>query len=196
MARPVYHGGLIEFIRKILRCVCNHCSKLLLSPDQKKAIEKIKSQTARFHRVIKECDRIPQCQEAFDGCGFIKPKYTKEGLGINIEIMDDRSAIPGADRKQKLFPEEAFRILSNISDEDCRILGLKPEISRPENMIIKNLAVAPPPVRPNVLMSSANRSEDDLTYCYQQILQKNIELQNQINQGATENVLANTRLAL
>jgi len=33
LARPVYHGGLIEFIRKILRCVCNHCSMLLLSPE-------------------------------------------------------------------------------------------------------------------------------------------------------------------
>jgi DNA-directed RNA polymerase II subunit RPB1 len=64
------------------------------------------------------------------------------------------------------MPEEAFRIMSNMSDDDCRIMGLKPEISRPENMIIKNLAVAPPPVRPNVIMSSANRSEDDLTYSY------------------------------
>lgn len=38
--------------------------------------------------------------------------------------------------------------------------------SRPENMIIKNLAVAPPPVRPSVAMSGTNRSEDDLTYAY------------------------------
>jgi DNA-directed RNA polymerase II subunit RPB1 len=64
------------------------------------------------------------------------------------------------------MPEEAFRILSKITDEDCRLLGLKPDISRPENMIIKNLPVAPPPVRPNVIMSSSNRSEDDLTYSY------------------------------
>ena len=166
LARPVYHGGLIEFVRKILRCACNHCSQLLLNPEQKKDIGKVRSQTARFQRVIKECDRISTCREGFGGCGFIKPKYTKNGLGIDIEIMDDRSANPGADRKQRLMPEEAFRIMSNMSDEDCRILGLKPEISRPENMIIKNLAVAPPPVRPNVIMSSANRSEDDLTYSY------------------------------
>jgi|LauGreDrversion4_2_1035121.scaffolds.fasta_scaffold46268_2 DNA-directed RNA polymerase II subunit RPB1 len=116
------------------------------------------------------------CKENIGGCGFIKPKYTKNGLGIDIEINDDRSANPGADRKQHLLPEEAFRIMSKISDYDCSILGLKPEISRPENMIIKNLPVAPPPVRPNVIMSSSSRSEDDLTYSYQQILQKNIEL--------------------
>jgi DNA-directed RNA polymerase II subunit RPB1 len=52
-------------------------------------------------------------------------------------------------------------------------MGLRPEISRPENMIIKVLPVAPPPVRPNVIMSSSNRSEDDLTYSYQKILQTN-----------------------
>ena len=167
-----------------------------MSPAQQKDIEKIRSQTARFHRVIRECDSIPVCRENFGGCGFHKPKYTKNGLGIDIEIVDDRSANPGADRKQRLMPEEAFRILSKISDYHCRILGLKPEISRPENMIIKNLPVAPPPVRPNVIMSSSNRSEDDLTYSYQQILQKNIELQNQINQGATENVLVDTRRML
>ena len=40
-------------------------------------------------------------------------------------------------------------------------------------MIIKNLTVAPPPVRPNVIMSSSNRSEDDLTYSYQKIIQTN-----------------------
>jgi DNA-directed RNA polymerase II subunit RPB1 len=126
LARPVYHGGLIEFVRKILRCVCNHCSQLLLSPDQQKDIEKIRSQTARFHRVVRECESIPVCRENFGGCGFYKPKYTKQGLGIDIEIVDDRSANPGADRKQRLMPEDAFRILSKISDYHCRVLGLKP----------------------------------------------------------------------
>lgn len=59
-------------------------------------------------------------------------------------------------------------------------MGFKPSISRPENMIIKNLAVAPPPVRPSVAMSNTMRSEDDLTYAYQKILQTNNNLQTQI----------------
>jgi len=46
------------------------------------------------------------------------------------------------------------------------MMGFKPQISRPENMIIKNLAVAPPPVRPSVSMTNTLRSEDDLTYAY------------------------------
>lgn len=55
-------------------------------------------------------------------------------------------------------------------------MGLRPSISRPENMIIKNLAVAPPPVRPSVSMTNTMRSEDDLTYAYLKIVQTNIQL--------------------
>jgi DNA-directed RNA polymerase II subunit RPB1 len=94
------------------------------------------------------------------------------------------------------MPEEALRILSKISDEDCALLGLRPEISRPENMIIKNLTVAPPPVRPNVIMSSSNRSEDDLTYSYQKIIQTNNQLLMQLNRGANSSTQANIRLEL
>ena len=41
------------------------------------------------------------------------------------------------------------------------------------NMIIENLAVAPPPVRPSVAQSGASRSEDDLTIAYKAIIQHN-----------------------
>ncbi len=91
------------------------------------------------------------------------------------------------------MPEEAWRILSGISDEDCVLMGLRPEISRPENMIIKNLPVAPPPVRPNVVMSSSNRSEDDLTYSYQKILQSNNSLILNLGRGANLKTQAEIR---
>jgi DNA-directed RNA polymerase II subunit RPB1 len=45
-------------------------------------------------------------------------------------------------------------------------MGFNPKISKPEYMIIRNLAVAPPPVRPSVAMTNSLRSEDDLTYAY------------------------------
>ena len=67
-------------------------------------------------------------------------------------------------------------VFEKISREDCQVLGFDAENSRPDNMIIKNLAVAPPPVRPSVAMSGSNRSEDDLTYAYQQILKINVQL--------------------
>lgn len=105
--------------------------------------------------------------------------------------MDDQID-PGRDRKQFLQADEAHKVLERIDEESCILMGFNPKISRPENMIIKNLAVAPPPVRPSVSMGNSMRSEDDLTYCYIKILQTNIALQTQIQKGAnltTINVL-------
>jgi DNA-directed RNA polymerase II subunit RPB1 len=84
LARPVYHGGFIEFINKILRCVCHQCSKLLLDKDKKPEILKIKSLPGRFTRVAKYCDAVGECKQEADGCGLKKPKYSKQGLGIII----------------------------------------------------------------------------------------------------------------
>ena len=46
-------------------------------------------------------------------------------------------------------------------------------IMKPDNLIIKRLAVAPPSVRPAVCKGSFMKSEDDLTYSYQAIIKNN-----------------------
>jgi DNA-directed RNA polymerase beta' subunit len=56
-------------------------------------------------------------------------------------------------------------------------------IEKPENLIIRRLAVAPPCVRPSVSMGSNMRSEDDLTYSYQAIIKNNNFLRDQIDKG-------------
>ena len=83
--------------------------------------------------------------------------------------MDDQFD-QSRDRKQVLQPDQALKILERISDKDCLLMGFDPKITRPEYMIIRNLAVAPPPVRPNVAVTGTMRSEDDLTYAYQKII--------------------------
>lgn len=77
-----------------------------------------------------------------------------------------------------------FTFEYRISVEDCLLMGFNPSISRPEYMIIRELAVAPPPVRPSVAMTSTQKSEDDLTYAYIKIIQFNNFLRSQINRGA------------
>lgn len=75
-------------------------------------------------------------------------------------------------------------------------MGLNPEMGRPDWAIIRNLAVAPPPVRPSVAMSSTSRSEDDLTYAYQQVLKMNILLKEQIEKGANQTIINELRVSL
>ena len=95
-----------------------------------------------------------------------------------------------------LAPDEALRVLEKIKDEDCVTMGFNPKVSRPECMIIRNLAVAPPPVRPSVSMTNTMRSEDDLTYAYQKIIQTNNQLQSQINRGANPTTIDELRTNL
>lgn len=58
---------------------------------------------------------------------------------------------------QELTARAAHRILSAISDEDCRALGFNPAYSRPDWFLLSVLPVPPPPVRPSVMMDSSAR---------------------------------------
>ena len=82
-----------------------------------------------------------------------------------------------------LQAEEAYHILKKIKDEDLELLGFNKHYGRPEWMILKYLTIAPPSVRPSVQMPNCMRSEDDLTYAYQQIIKTNNLLKIQIERG-------------
>jgi DNA-directed RNA polymerase beta' subunit len=87
------------------------------------------------------------------------------------------------DTRQAFRPEDARAILEKICDEDLKLMGMDPRQSRPEWMVIKVLAVAPPPVRPSVEAGDGVRSEDDLTYAYREIVKMNKELKNRMDSG-------------
>ncbi|CAN0484076.1 unnamed protein product, partial [Discosporangium mesarthrocarpum] len=59
---------------------------------------------------------------------------------------------------------QVYEIFRNITEEDMKVLGLHPEYSRPDWLIITVLPVPPPHVRPSVALDSSARSEDDLTH--------------------------------
>ena len=128
-------------------------------------------------------ENINLCESEKGGCGYKQPKYRKTGLSIDIEYRDENFDNT-RDRKEKLWPSDTIRVLERITDEDCRLLGFDPMNCRPDWAIIRNLPVAPPPVRPSVAMSSTMRSEDDLTYAYQQVVKMNLLLKEQREKGA------------
>ena len=55
-------------------------------------------------------------------------------------------------------------------------MGFDPNRSRPDWMIIQNLPIPPPVVRPTITMDSTMKQDDDLTYQYRQIVKENQEL--------------------
>lgn len=58
---------------------------------------------------------------------------------------------------QELSAEACYKILSQISDEDCRALGFDTRFTRPDWLLVSVLPVPPPPVRPSVMMDSSAR---------------------------------------
>lgn len=42
LAKPVYHKGFLEYVKKILTCICKNCSMLLFDKSNTFELEKIK----------------------------------------------------------------------------------------------------------------------------------------------------------
>ena len=64
LVKPMYHVGFIETCRKILRCVCFNCSKLLVScADTKyKDARAIKNPKRRQNAMFKICSTQKKCR--------------------------------------------------------------------------------------------------------------------------------------
>ena len=85
--------------------------------------------------------------------------------------------MPDGRTEHHITPEEARTILADISDDDCRLLGLDPVLARPEWLMVSVLPVAPPHVRPAVQQGATDRPQhDDLTLLYADVLKANIGL--------------------
>lgn len=121
-------------------------------------------------------------------CKSINHKYKKCSLRIEYEIRDNLilQEMPQRDSKQVLWPEQAKSIFDKITPKHLEMMGLHKENANPSNMIIEDLAVAPPPVRPSVAMTNTMRSEDDLTIAYKTIIKVNNEINRAIQAGNNE----------
>jgi DNA-directed RNA polymerase II subunit RPB1 len=74
LAKPVFYIQFFDIIvKKLLKCVCFRCSKLLINEesDQVQAILNRKvSRQKRWEQLFKLCSKIKRCgQDTLDGCG-------------------------------------------------------------------------------------------------------------------------------
>ncbi|KAJ8514890.1 hypothetical protein ONZ45_g7635 [Pleurotus djamor] len=72
------------------------------------------------------------------------------GLYLNKAVHED------------LNPLKVLDLFRRVSDEDCELLGLRPEFGRPEEFLWQYLSVPPVCIRPSVAQDGAS-NEDDLT---------------------------------
>jgi len=193
LALPAFNYHFMPYVEKILKCVCFHCSNLLLDktdPQILKELENKKGQ-GRFRHVVELCSKNKKCIHN-NGCMALQPtKYSRQNeLDNFIKIYAEFAAGTFKDStqssNQQLFtPLVCYKIFKKIKDEDVDFLGLNSKYSRPEWMIITSLAVPPPTVRPSIRQSDNQRSEDDLTYALAMIIKTNKLLKNVMESNST-----------
>jgi DNA-directed RNA polymerase II subunit RPB1 len=137
--------------------------------------------------------KIKRCgEQTNDGCGCKQPDKIKlEGMATIYAIWEKMDAGDDENKKIsiKLTPEIILKMFKRISDEDVHFMGFNPLWSRPEWMICQVLPVPPPAVRPSVKHDAQQRSEDDLTHIYSNIIKTNTDLMNKINDNANPGVI-------
>ena len=186
MARPVIFIQHLKDIMKILKCVCFKCSRLLLNKKQHTHVLNMSLET-RWDYVSKLAIAIKRCGESTeDGCGCKQPgKIKLEGMATLFAMWDMGVEVVN----MRLTPEIILKIFRRISDEDIAFMGFSPIWSRPEWMICQVLPVPPPAVRPSVKHDAQQRSEDDLTHIYSNIIKTNRDLLDKIQNNAPANVI-------
>ena len=183
LARPVFFIQHLKEIIKISRCVCFKCSKLLINKKQHDHVLAMTPEN-RWDYVLHACSKVKRCGDTTeDGCGWKQPDKIKlEGMANIYAIWENIDTSDAENKKinMKLTPEIVLKIFKRISDDDVSFMGFSPIWSRPDWMICQVLPVPPPAVRPSVKHDAQQRSEDDLTHIYSNIIKTNTILQEKL----------------
>ena len=187
LPKPIFNLQFESDIVKILRCICIKCSRILVNKNDK-IIKNIIALTKgnnkeRFDKIFKLVQKVKICgaidkknETLYDngGCGAIQPtKYNSSEFRSDYEIIaewkDDHDDVP-VNISQKINAEIVLAIFKRITDDDAIVMGFSPKWCMPAWLIITMLPVVPPCVRPSVRQYNSQRSEDDLTNQYYEII--------------------------
>jgi len=180
LAKPVYHPMFYSFIKRAVSSVCIVCSCPRFASEEQKT-EFISDYKNKPYNI-----RYAQVTEKLSGrdfkncirCGAVLPaiRDSKEDytvIGLQAVFKNKDKDADTKDSRKDLNPEQVYRILKNISDDDSELLGFNPTTSRPDWMMITVLPIPPPSIRPSVQVENGKVSEDDLTHAFNNIIKHN-----------------------
>lgn len=198
LAKPVFNIQFENEIMKIMKCICPKCSRLLVNKEHI-TIKNILSSTSknnkdRFEKIYKlitekikpkicgtTADKYNELQDN-GGCGSIIPSRYENNIKqlSNIKLIWNPVA-ESTDTKEIIMNAEWIEaIFKRISLEDASVLGFNEKWCIPSWMIITVLPVVPQCVRPSVRQYNNQRSEDDLTHIYTEIIKFNNIFKNKL----------------
>lgn len=178
LARPVVHVKYARIIHLLLNCCDAETGKLLIS-DAKRA--KAKEVLDKI-----EADEGPEARRLAVKAMVASSLKGSKSRQPKVSLEKPTTYMEG---DKRLSPIEVRARLEKIPDEDLKIFGLDPALSRPEWMILTVLPIPPVTIRPSITLESGERSEDDLTHKLGDIVRINQRLFENINAGAPEIII-------
>lgn len=186
LAEPLFHVGFIKYMLTVLKCVCYHCSRIMISKNSSnyKKILDIPHSKIRVKKLLGFATDTEFCEfsDVEGGCKKTKMNYN---FSENIKIVAEYNVTKTEKRKLTLTAADCLRILKKINEEDYHILGFS-ENNRPEWLILTILPVPPICVRPSNFSNGISRHEHDITQKYVDILRMNDHL-NQVKKNNAKN---------
>ena len=193
LALPLFNLNYIEYVEKLLKCICFRCSNILIDKTNPVILRQLNGLTRlnRLNKIVKMLKKKAKKCIHNNGCFVTQPtKYVKKTIDkiqekdhiVKIVGIFDQSAFknPNLSNEHVFTPESCYRIFKKITDEDVEFLGFSKENSRPEWFIIKNMPIPPPSMRPSIRQNNNQRSEDDLTYIISNIVKQNSQLRQKL----------------
>lgn len=195
LPKPVIQIQHYKTVVKLLNCICGKCSTVRLLDDWKKIVMG-RSGKGRLNRLAEfngSSTKNKYCQN----CGAVMPKYTEDPSSGTAKIV---ATYPVEDKdsdeekiKEPISPEIVLQIFKNMTDDDVRVCGLDPKKSHPAWMIWTIVPIPPPSVRPSVTADNGKKSDDDLTYKYNDIIKVGNDLKLTLSRESGEMIEGQTK---
>ncbi|KAF9975704.1 DNA-directed RNA polymerase III subunit [Actinomortierella ambigua] len=206
---PVFHIGYFRAAIVILQNICKTCSRVLLSEkDRRKYLRRLRAprlENLTRKNVCKaintECKKVTHCPYCSAINGTVKKvgalrivheKYRAKRVQDEKEqFLDSFKAAIAATPEIKVHvgkahedmnPLRVLNLFKAISDEDCELLGMNPDLGRPESYLWQNISVPPVCIRPSVQQDGAS-NEDDITVKLTEVIFTNAHMQAGLEKG-------------
>ncbi len=188
LSRPVIHVGYNKLIYKVLRATCRACHRILLEPAEiKEIVEKMDDYEEQWG--VPDYDLVEEIMKKAakkNSCHYCNEEQNKIRLEKPTTYFEEVETDTGQKQTNKLSPLDIHSWFKEITEEDCRLLGINPKYARPEWVILWVLPVPPVSVRPSITLENGIRSEDDLTHKLVDIIRINQRLLENREAGAPQ----------
>ncbi len=171
---PLRSKNVLEY----LSIFCKDCNRLVITKESINMLgfDKYKGEN-RFNRIYSHIENnVTVCP----CCESIIPTYT---------FFDDKYMMEIKDKKYPVQYDTIYKIFSNIRECDIELIGFDPKYVHPIRLMIINLLVVPPCVRPYIRSDDGEACHDDLTYKYIDILKKNNKLMETYNEKSKLDII-------